>query len=58
MVLEFFDFFEEARVYYGSDLIFGLSVDFNWQAWGLYVAGIKIISDGGFKKVDIKIGCK
>ena len=54
MVLEFFGSFEEAKVYYSGDLIFGLSIYFDWWARRLYVSGIRIISGGGFKKVDIK----
>ena len=54
MVLEFFDFCKEAKVYYGGDFIYGLSVDFDWQARGLYVSKIKIMSGGRFKKIDMK----
>ena len=53
-ILEFFGSSEEARVYYGGDLIFGLSVDFDRQARRLYMARMKIINGDGFKKVDMK----
>ena len=54
MVLEFFDSPKKAKVYYGSDLIFNLSVNFDWWAKGLYMAGMKIISGGEFKKINMK----
>lgn len=53
-ILKFFDFFEKARVYYNSNLIFNLFVKFDWRAEGLYMARIKIINNYGFEKVDIK----
>lgn len=53
-VLELFGSPKELRIYYSSDLVFGFSIDFDWRAWGLYVAGMGIISCGGFKKVDMK----
>ena len=54
VILEFFGSPKEARVYYGGDLIFGLSANFNRRTWRLYVAGMRIINGGGFKKVDMK----
>lgn len=53
-VLEFFYFLKKARVYYGGDFIFGLSVNLNWRARRLYMARMRIISSGAFKKVDMK----
>lgn len=52
--MELFDSPKASKVYYGSDFIFGLFVNFDWRTWGLYIAGIGIISGGIFKKVDIK----
>ncbi len=53
-VLEFFGSPKKARVYYSSDFIFGLSVNFDRRACGLYIAGVRVISGGGFEKVDMK----